>query len=140
MPKLPEKQKMWIAYVNEIRQVTIIAKGAGEQVFKRGMKPKDPYVVFDAVEKAEYVVASADLHHTPRDARIAMLKLAREHDLIEEVDEDEDEDEDEEADEDDDEDYEEVEEDEDEEEEDDEYDEEEEEEEDEGYERVDEDE
>lgn len=96
MPVLPKDQKMWVAYVEEIRRVSIVEKGCGEQVFKRGMKPKDPYVVFDAIEKEQYVIASADLHHTPREARIAMKKLAQEHGFEDDEDDDEDEDEDEE--------------------------------------------
>jgi len=66
---------MWIAYPCEIDSVTIIAKGTAGRVFKRGSKPKDPYVVFDGDE--EFVVGSGDLFDSPVAAGIASAKIAQ---------------------------------------------------------------
>lgn len=84
MPRLPEGQTMWIAYLGEVRQVKIIEKGHRGTVFKRGQKPKDPYVVFDEIDEEEFVMASADLHHNPRDAQIAAKRLAKQEGFLDE--------------------------------------------------------
>lgn len=83
MAVLPEGQQMWIAYLGEIRRVTIVEKGVGEEVFKKGHKrPKDPYIVFDTIEEAEFVMASAELHHNPLAARIAAVELSKKHGVV----------------------------------------------------------
>lgn len=76
---LEEGQRMWIAYLGEIRAVTIVEKGVRGMKFKRGKRPKDPYIVYDDNDEEEFVMASEDLHHNPRDAHIAAAELAKEH-------------------------------------------------------------
>lgn len=76
---LENGQRMWIAYLGEIRAVTVVEKGVRGMKFKRGAKPKDPYIVHDEIDEEEFVMGSADLHHNPREAHIAAAELAREH-------------------------------------------------------------
>lgn len=76
---LQAEQSMWVAYLGEIRRVTIVEKGTRGMGFKVGKRPKDPYIVYDEMDEEEFVMASADLHHNPRDAQIAAAELAREH-------------------------------------------------------------
>lgn len=73
---------MWIAYLGEVRQVKIVEKGHGGVVFKRGEKPKDPYVVYDEIDQEEFVMGSADLYHNPRDAQIAAQRLAKQEGFL----------------------------------------------------------
>lgn len=82
MPRLPNEQRMWIAYLGEVRQVKIVEKGHGGVVFKRGEKPKDPYVVYDEIDQEEFVMGSADLYHNPRDAQIAAQRLAKQEGFL----------------------------------------------------------
>lgn len=84
MPRLPNEQKMWIAYLGEVRQVKIVEKGHGGVVFKRGEKPKDPYVVYDEIDEERFVMGSADLYHNPRDAQIAAKRLAKQEGFLDE--------------------------------------------------------
>lgn len=80
MPDLPKGQYMWISYTDEIRRVSIICKGCGDVVYKRGhKKPKNPYVIYDEMDDEEFVMGIDDLHHNPRDATLAALVLAKEH-------------------------------------------------------------
>lgn len=72
-------QKMWVAYVGEVRRVEVIQKGTGGTRFKKGSKPKDPYVVYDEIDEEEFVMGSDDLHHNPRDAQIAAAELQKKH-------------------------------------------------------------
>lgn len=76
---LAEGQKMWIAYLGEIRTVTVVEKGVRGMKFKRGKRPKDAYIVYDLLDEEEFVMSSDDLHHNPRDAHIAAAELAKEH-------------------------------------------------------------
>lgn len=79
---LPVDQSMWIAYLGEVRRVTIVQKGTGGTRFKKGTKPRDPYVVYDEVDDEEFVMSSDDLHHNPRDAQIAAAELQKKHGLV----------------------------------------------------------
>ena len=78
---LAEGQKMWVAYLGEIRAVTVVEKGVRVMKFKRGKKPRDAYIVYDVLDEEEFVMSSDDLHHNPRDAHIAAAELAKEHNV-----------------------------------------------------------
>lgn len=70
--KLPEDQTMWIAYPDEIEEVTIVEKGTGDRVLKN--KLSNPYVI-ETNSGDRFVMSLNDLYDNPRDAAIEAAKL-----------------------------------------------------------------
>jgi len=84
---------MWLAFVETIEKVEIVAKGSGSRVLKN--KVKHPYVVRDE-EGEEFVIARDDLCDSPRCANLKQAEMRQQlgYEYEDEQNEDEEEDDD----------------------------------------------
>jgi hypothetical protein len=90
MEDFPHGQVMWLAFVETVEKVEIVAKGTGQRVMKN--KVKNPYVVRDE-EGEEFVIAREDLCDSPRCANLKQAELRAQFGYEDEEDEDLDDDE-----------------------------------------------
>jgi hypothetical protein len=90
MEDFPHGQVMWLAFVETVEKVEIVAKGTGQRVMKN--RVKNPYVVRDE-EGEEFVIAREDLCDSPRCANLKQAELRAQFGYEDEEDEDLDDDE-----------------------------------------------
>lgn len=87
MEDFPRGQIMWLAFIETVEKVEVVAKGSGKRVLKQ--KVKNPYVVRDE-EGEEFVIAREDLCDSPRCANLKQAQLRAEFGYEDEEDLDED--------------------------------------------------
>jgi hypothetical protein len=84
MEDFPHGQVMWLAFVETVEKVEIVAKGTGQRVMKN--RVKNPYVVRDE-EGEEFVIAREDLCDSPRCANLKQAELRAQFGYEDEEDE-----------------------------------------------------
>jgi hypothetical protein len=84
MEDFPHGQVMWLAFVETVEKVVIVAKGTGRRILKN--KVKNPYVVRDD-EGEEFVIAREDLCDSPRCANLKQAELRAQFGYEDEEDE-----------------------------------------------------